>query len=449
MIPNKNIFCNAPWFELQIYWDGSLGFCCAEHHKIYSETEKDIYNIKNMSITEWMNAEPMRRIRQAMFGDKELSICHRCQQEQRTGGTSRRHKSNAKSVLFTKTGFNESFEQSPHKDVFLNSYNNNGMLKTYPIDLHIDLGNYCNLACKMCGPYASSKIASQYKKWGIETDKKSNKLDKKILLDWTSDETVWRKTLNELLGFKNLENVHFMGGETILSKRFINFLDFMIENNKTDFGISFVTNGTIINYDVIERLKQFSKRVNIELSIETTTEHNSYIRQGTDTDQVLKHIEIYRNICNTQNWDFTIRPAVGLLSVGYYHTLLNYCLEHQLLCKALTVNDPEYLRIEHLPKHIKQQYLKKYIELTEKFSLEKETTNNDYNESDRHEYRKVIKKDINSIMLLLNTEQTSDSNEKLKEMVSWCQRWDKVYHYDAKKLYPEFESIFKEHGYEL
>ena len=118
MIPNKNIFCNAPWFELHIYWDGSLGFCCAEHHKIYSDTEKDVYNIKNMSITEWMNSTPMRETRIAMFGDKELSVCHRCQLEQSTGGTSRRHKSNAKSAIFTKQNFNESFEQSPHAEYF-------------------------------------------------------------------------------------------------------------------------------------------------------------------------------------------------------------------------------------------------------------------------------------------------------------------------------------------
>ena len=450
MIPNKNIFCNAPWFELHIYWDGSLGFCCAEHHKIYSDSEKDVYNIKNMSITEWMNSTPMRETRIAMFGDKELSICHRCQLEQSTGGTSRRHKSNAKSAIFTKQNFNESFQQSPHVEAFQRSSENNGYLDTYPVDMHIDLGNHCNLACKMCNPLASSKIASQYQQWGMELTHAKNDMKNetgKTLIDWTRDSAVWNRTCEEIASFKNLNNVHFMGGEPMLAKRFVDFCDFMIQKDATDFGLSFVTNGTIINYDLLERLKKFKRRVGIEISIETCTNHNDYIRQGTDTAEVLKNIDIIKIICQENNWDITIRPAVSILSVGNYHTLLQYCLDNELLIKSLCVDFPTYMNIRNLPKDIADQYVKVYEKFLKDNDLENTQHHIDYNESDRHEYKKIVKKDVDVVLNILQSARSNEAEDNLKELVQWCKRWDPIYKLDAKSLYPEFKEIFKKYEY--
>ena len=92
MIPNSKIFCNAPWYELQIYHDGGLGFCCQESHKLYDDAQNDHYNIKNMSIREWMDSAPMRAARLGMFGADANSFCSRCYAEETTGGTSRRHR---------------------------------------------------------------------------------------------------------------------------------------------------------------------------------------------------------------------------------------------------------------------------------------------------------------------------------------------------------------------
>ena len=450
MIPNKNIFCNTPWFELHIYWDGTFGACCQENHTIYSTDEKHIYNIKNMSITEWMNSMPMRKTRMQMFGDKDLSMCYRCQLEQKTGGTSRRHKSNAKSVIFTKQNFNESFEQSPHKESFKKSFENNGHLETYPIDLHIDLGNHCNLACKMCNPLASSKIASQYQKWGFELTRPKDGMKNdtnKILIDWTKNDAVWDNACKEIASFKNLNNVHFMGGETVLANRFIDFCDFMIQRDKTDFGLSFVTNGTIINYDLLDRLKKFKGRIGIEISIETCTDHNDYIRQGTDTVEVLKNIDIIKNICQENHWDITIRPAVSILSVGNYHTLLQYCLDNKLLIKSLCVDFPTHMNIRNLPKEIADRYIKVYEKFIKDNNLQNTQHHIDYNESDKHEYRKIVKKDVDVVLNILKSQRSNEAEDNIKELVYWCKRWDIVYKFDAKSLYPEFKEIFERYDY--
>jgi hypothetical protein len=138
-----------------------------------------------MSIQDWFNSEPVRRFRTNILQNQRLSECTRCYLEEDHGGNSRRLKSNQKSVIFTRSAFQSSFEQSPGYNHFAHSALNDGQTHTHPIDMHIDLGNYCNLACKMCKPEASSTIAAQQVRWGIESSRQF------LGTDWTRDEQVW------------------------------------------------------------------------------------------------------------------------------------------------------------------------------------------------------------------------------------------------------------------
>ena len=439
-MPNPKIFCNSPWYELQIYWDGSFGFCCQANNKIYSEVNKEQFNIKNMSISDWFNSEPMKKIRLAMLGDQPNSICNTCYVYENYGSTSRRHRANQKSVIFTKSAFNESYLQSPHFKNFEYSRINEGLTNNLPIDLHIDLGNYCNLACKMCGPKASSTIATQMLKWGIKEVKPY------IGTDWTRDQTVWNRTLEEINSFTNLKNIHFMGGETLITKRFEDFVDFMIEHNRFNISFSFVTNGTNFNESLMNKLKLFN-RVGIEISIETLDEKNSYIRQGTVQSEVINNINRYKKFTNETNITLTILPAPSLLSVGTYHNLLRYCLENNFVVKSLFVINPNYLDIKILPKTIKENYLTNYKKLINDFNLADESTTYDFNESNPNEIRKIIKSEIEHVINVLETTEPKNSEERLEKLVYWCKKWDEKYKLNAIEIYPEFSEIFKKYGY--
>jgi len=439
---DKNIFCNAPWYELQIYWDGSLGFCCQEAHKLYPDELNSHYNVSNMTIAEWFDSEPMRQARVSMFGSTPNSICRRCYHEQEFGGTSRRHKCNQKSVIFTKTNFAESYKQSPGYAKFESSRTDQGSYDGLPIDLHIDLGNYCNLACKMCRPQASSVIAAQEVKWGNISAKQY------VGTDWTRDDVVWLRVLDELASISNLNNIHFMGGETLITKRFEDFVDYMIARGRTDLHFSFVTNGTTFNESLLNKLKQF-KRVGIEVSIETVTEHNAYQRQGTDTELVLKNINQYLEHCNGTNITLTARPAISALTIGHYDTLLRYCFEHKIIVKSLWVIKPDFLNPNILPDAIKQEYIVNYKKLITDYNLESVNYQTDYNESDPNEITRIIASQANQCIKMLNSSRPHDSEEQLKNMVAWCQRWDRVYGYNARSLYPEFEQILDQHDYDI
>ena len=439
MKANKNIFCNTPWYELHIYWDGSLGICCQESHKLYAETDGR-YNIATMSIKEWFNSEPVRRFRTDILEKDRLSLCRRCYEEEDHNGNSRRLRSNQKSVIFTRTAFDDSFQQSPGYNSFLHSYKNQGQTVTHPIDLHVDLGNFCNLACKMCSSRASSTIASQEVRWGIEPSRQY------LGTDWTRNIKVWESFKHQLLDLPKLNNIHLMGGETLLTDRFEDLVDTMIFHRRFDLCFSFVTNGTIFKPALLDKLKKF-KRVGIEVSIETVDEHNAYQRQGTDTDTVLKNIDRYQQWCDGSSITVALRPAPSILSIGYYCDLLKYALDKQLIVKSNLCYSPSFLSAEILPDSIKKQYQKSYVDLLN--SLDDVKTDEDYNASDPNNYQQAVKEQAQMCLAVLQTSMPKDSEKQLEAMVRHCERWDRVYRYSAKKLYPEFSEILDRYGYNI
>lgn len=426
---NADIFCNTPWYELHIYWDGSLGICCQENHKLYSGSG---YNIANMSIADWFNSEPVKNFRNRILKDNRLSECRQCYITEDIGGNSRRFNSNQKSVIF-RQAFSDSFEQSPNRKHF----NLSGHTVTNPVDLHIDLGNFCNLTCKMCNAQYSSKIAVQEVKWGVESSKPF------VGTNWTGDQTVWDSFKKQLLALPNLRNIHLMGGETLLTDRFEDLVNLFIEHSRFEVCFSFVTNGTVINLPLIRKLKKF-QRVGIEVSIETLGVHNTYQRQGTDTDLVLRNIDQYLAECNGSSVTVTLRPAVSLLTIGYFGTLLQHALDHKLVIKGLQVNHPKFLSASILPHSVKKQYMIQYYNILAGLEIQDQQ---DYNASDPNNYQLIVRQQAQLCLNILSSPTPTDVDQLYSELVQHCRKWDNVHGYDARILYPELEEMWDQYGY--
>lgn len=437
MTPDKNIFCNTPWYEIQIYWDGSFGICCQEDHKLYDPADTR-YNIASMSILDWFNSEPVRELRLKVLDKNRVSACRRCYAEEDHGGNSRRLKANQKSVIFTRTAFQDSFLQSPGYRQFLYSDWYHGKTLTHPIDIHVDLGNFCNLACKMCNPRASSTIASQHVKWGIESS------GQYLGTDWTRDTKVWNSFKQQLLEMPDLNNIHFMGGETLLTDRFEDLVDTMLAAGRTDLCFSFVTNGTVYKPTLMQKLCNF-RRVGIEVSIESLTDHNAYQRQGTDTQLVLHNIQSYQHMCDGTNITVALRPAPSALTMGTYPTLLEYALEQKLIVKSNLCTYPRFLAAEILPSSVKFLYRDRYDQLLT--TLADAEIGTDYNASDPNMYRSVIREQAEMCRDVLDTAEPPDAQEQQQALVQHCARWDQVYGLNARELYPEWAHMLDLYGY--
>jgi hypothetical protein len=187
------------------------------------------------------------------------------------------------------------------------------------------------------------------------------------------------------------------------------------------------------------------KRVGIEVSIETVDEHNSYVRQGTNTELVLANIVRYRDQCNGTSVTLTLRPAISALTIGYYGTMLQYALQQKLLVKSLLVTRPAFLHVDILPAAIKLQYLTQYKEILQQ--LGKNTNGLDYNASDPNNYQHMIREQAQACVNLLSTPVPDNLDQLHSQLVAHCRKWDQVYNYNARQLYPELAEIWDRYDY--
>jgi hypothetical protein len=218
----------------------------------------------------------------------------------------------------------------------------------------------------------------------------------------------------------------------------------MTEHKKFDQCFSFVSNGTVYKPELMAKLSKF-KRVGIEISIESLGPQNAYVRQGTNTEQVLKNIELYNSWCNESSITIAIRTAPGLLSIGTYTDLLRYCLQNKFIVKSNMIDGPQYLNIIVLPDHIKAAYLPAFDQLLEELAAVNATA--DYNASDPNNVSQVIKDQVTQCRVALLTPQPSDADQQLDQLVQQCKKWDQVYKLNAREIYPELAEIWDRHGY--
>jgi len=428
-MPNQQIFCNVPWTNTHIYWDGSFGLCCSE--RVQPHTDPTTYNLQNLTVQEWYNAEPMQQARRQILSDEPLASCAGCYYEEQHGYESRRVKENFKSVIFTELAFDRSFDQSPGRDSFV------PIAQQSAIDWHVDLGNECNLSCKMCNPKASSKISSAYVKWGL--------IPASANQNWTANTTAWANFKKSIQATPNLNRMHFMGGEPLLNKRFPELLDFLLDNNPT-MSISFVSNGTMINKSIVERLKRFSS-CDIEISLESVHDNNHYIRQGSVTKEVIKNI---RWLCTHQSDTFhvVLRSVPQLLNVNNYNEYLQCAWEQKLSVQGIPLTDPAYLQISVLPYSMRQQLVPKYqllaTDLQQHISVNMLNTGRNVKN-----LAQGLLRECNAVISMLTAPEPDNVLELRKQLIHWLVRWDQEFGLDAKEFYPEYREFLVDNGYQV
>jgi hypothetical protein len=136
-----------------------------------------------------------------------------------------------------------------------------------------------------------------------------------------------------------------------------------------------------------------------------------------------------------------------LLSIGYYTGVLKYALDRQLIVKSNLCTTPRFLAGEVLPESVKQKYQESYRQFLAQLS--DIAVDTDYNASDPNNHRLAIKEQALMCLKILETPTPADSDQQLEALVRHCERWDRVYGYNARDLYPEFEQILDRYGYNI
>ena len=434
-MPNKDIFCNIPWYEIHINHDGSYDLCGCMTELITETDQAKIWNIHNYSVDEYWNSRRLRDERLQKMSDTPNPACAICQHQDSIGSHSKRIKENIKSVLFNDHNFSKSFEQSPHRTIFEHSLNNDGATTTKPVSYHLSLGNECDLACIMCSPYSSFKLAQDYRALGWIKDARR--------LNWTDDPAIWSQMCNTLLA-TDLVNLHIIGGEPTINKRFHQLIDTLVAAGHTDYSFSFTTNGMHDLTALWPKLAQF-KRAEVSFSIETLSRTNDYIRYGSTFETLIDNIAQARQDA-PPNVDFVIRTVPTFLTITEYVDVIEWCAAQGLVVDSYFATDPVWQQIKILPESIKQVLQKDFEQLLIKLNrLKKDRPAGMTNwRNPAYSLENCIKETESSIASLKPTE---DYTELRHEAARRLRELDQRRGTDVTREFPILRDFLIEYGY--
>lgn len=414
---NPDTFCIGPWSEIRIHSDGSFNYChtsaknTSVHENVSRMTPMQFFH----ESTSWAGVN-----KQAMkFGKPGLG-CDNCYQSEKHGVISHRLRRNLQSGIFPGADFPQSFSESD-----ISSKINNTDI--WPRFYHVSFSNLCNLGCIMCKPENSSYLSADFQKIGI--------ISEVPRLDWTQGPG-WKHFCDHILSNPDIVCLHIMGGEPLYHKKFHDLINLLCERDHTDFALTFVTNGTIFNTELIQKLKKF-RSVQIEVSLEGVTDSNDYIRYPSKTSTIKHHVMQYLQH-RTETFDVVIRTVPQVLSVLDYHELLYWCQENHLVVDSNEMYQPDFMHASMLPEHLKQQVrdnLKSFTDV-------KAHSVKNINVRDRHDIDRALA--INADFVIKQMDKSiSAPEQKWQRLIEYCDKLSVIRGMTLEQQFPQLADIVK------
>jgi len=416
-------FCVGPFVEVRINPDGAMSFCHAADFADLPESE----NISRYTVDEYFSAStaPVDAYRNRLLDGQSLTACHKCYKDEHDGVLSFRQRHNLRAAIFPGDDFAPSVQEVLPRVLSWKK----------PRFYHVSLSNLCNMACMMCDPKHSSLLATMYQKHQMIPR------DRPVLQDWTQDERVWQNFVQHLLSNPDILCLHLMGGEPMYHKKFLELLDVLIAHDHRDFVLSIVTNGSVFDQAVLQRLRQF-REVIIEISIESLDASNDYIRYPSRYQHIQKNIEHYLAQRDAQ-FSVVLRSVPQLLSVLNYDRLLDFARQHHILIDSNILHRPAYMHMSLLPKDIKTLV----IDRLSKFTTAHKDSIDDANIRDITDLDRRLSAHARTIINQLQ-QYPSDGQQQLRQLIAHCQKLDRARNITVKDYVPELVDFFHENGYD-
>lgn len=434
---NSKIFCNIPWFEININHDGSYDLCGCQNDKIVGTELGKKYNIKNIPITEYWNNDRLKEARLRKLGDTPDPMCQMCQTKDQVGYMSNRVKENLKSVIFHQS-FDRSFLQSPNYKHFKFSQENNGLTTSFPHSLHLNLGYHCNFACRMCNPFASTKIQTDYKQlnW-IPRDQS--------FTHWSEDPVGWGNLLDFLDNHGNdIRVLHIIGGEPELLPKFQFIIQYFVDKGwAKNINISFTTNGSFDYSKYFDKLKLY-KRCEIGISIESVDPIGDYIRQGGNIEEILKNI-LSMQQSSLENFQLAIRTVPSLLSLPTYANLITWAWQNKIPIDNSILVRPQWLQAALLPDTIKSKIINDVTLV--KSQLPAPANDEFINQKHPDKIHISLHNECDSIINLAKQSAPNDADVHRNTCAKKLSQWDQLKNLNIKNYSVDLYNFLQEHGY--
>lgn len=325
---NNNSMCAHAWTGLHIAPNGSVRMCC--------ESSDDIgnYNIRKDSVDAIVNSEHMIKVREQFRQGITPQGCQRCVNAEQAGGESKR-------------------TLTPYK--LKNIYGNIDWESDHVVTKFVGghLGNLCNLKCRICSPGYSSTIAAE--EIAHSTLKKDHPAYQKLVNNsWVKNSDEFWTMLRGIV--PTACNFEFLGGEPLMLKDNIEFMQFLIDSGHSKNSIfEFITNGTQYP-DVLDRATEF-ERLLITVSIDDIEDRFEFQRSGAVWSEVEANLAKFVRNPNIQ---VGVCITVNIQNVLYLPELLAWIKQQGVDHYYFNMLDePECLNVNNLTRRAKRLVLDK------------------------------------------------------------------------------------------
>ena len=349
--------CLYPFTNVTVNTNGSVAPCCKFNtiKTAISDLEKETLYEKN--IKELFFQPRMNEIREQFLNGIEPEECNVCWSEEASGITSmRQHRDNISKV-------------SPYQQKYIDKFTNPNI-----VTMDFKFSSLCNLKCRICGPYCSSKWLKESLDTGEYHEHTigifSKYADRKFI-----DNEINFEIVKELL--PDLHSLEFYGGEPLLQPehdRIMDILDSYPNLSDVNLTLCYNTNGTVFDHKAVEIWNKVNF-VELNISIDDIFERFEYQRFLAKWEEVVANIKKYKQECGS-NVQISLYCTVSAYNIFYIDEFVKYNAEHLgLPLRFNTVHQPEHLSVKNIPEPVKNIIKSKISMLTEK---EKSFINKDY-----------------------------------------------------------------------
>jgi organic radical activating enzyme len=437
---NSPYFCAYPFVQISTVPAGFMRPCCF-YTDILKNDDGSGSNVDKNTFQDVWNNNNFRTIRTDMLNFKKISNCQQCHKEDSFGGDSMRKRS-----------LREWTWRDDFKKTVLDTLKSNGVTESGVKFLELKPGNLCNLKCRMCNQFDSSKYATELKEIGAKFNASASAgqarlfekssfeydFDLSKMADWTNNPAIW-KSFETLAS--QVEILSFAGGEPSLIQDVYKSLKYCVENDLAkNITVYFATNFTQ-NLDKFAELAKAFKRFDFIASIDGHGEVQEYIRFPSSWTQVEKNFLQINDYCKKfKNINLMINLTVNIYNILSFTKLLSW-LEQPDLRDGFREDPfnlnilmfPNYLSFDLLPLSLRSQAISRIKEFLDKSWICSEKSH-------------IKSRVLQLINMLENRNFSEDSSylKRLKEFWIYSKILDQHRHQKMQAVLPElYEEVKK------
>lgn len=329
----SNTYCILADLGLATQTNGNMTICNQSRTE-FRDKNGSVLRLDKNSLLEGWNSPTRQEIRQALLNGIPHDNCRECWAEEAAGRTSIRMQAQERFNLV------EPLESQPRVFMF-------------------KPGNLCNLSCRHCNPYVSSKWYRDH--YQVEIKPKSNI----SFVDYAHQYDSIRDSFAE--GNSNLWPVleqwndciifyDLYGAEPLLIEPLLDQLRDSVRSGASQRQtIHINTNGTIWHDDFAELFSSF-QRIELGVSIDGIEQQFDYMRYPAQWNRVLDNLKKYQQIekLHPERIHLEACITISLLNVYYVKEYVKFFHSMGIHCGINLVHQPDYLNLRIASPKVKQ-----------------------------------------------------------------------------------------------